>query len=390
MQFTTKDTKARATRLEETFEALPSPAGRRVEGRPDRALRTWNSFVTFVLSVVEWRRGTETAGDRSHVRTGQPAAKHGCPIDREIAASILAVGVFVVGAITVWRLAPPKPQAQRVTAPRQLAARPLQERGQAALRQAPQRQPPSRAPTTGPCPICRRRCATPRSTASCSPTATDASSSRPDRRLFDYFFSASGEEADEVILARIQAAIDASLPPRRGTGARVARPLCRVPRASPHPVRRRRGRSRSRPQGGRDPRAAAGCLRRREAAALFADDGERERFAVEAQRRLADASLSPAQRRDVLEDLEGAMPDSGAPNATPPWDRCAWRAMSRLRQAGGSPEEIARCARRASARRPPTASTISTAAGRLAATPRLLPRRACAIDADASLTPEQR
>lgn len=162
-------------------------------------------------------------------------------------------------------------------------------------------------------------------------------------RLFDYFLSASGEEPLETIEARITAEIEARLPPAAATDARelLARYL----------------RYREALRGLDEPRVAgSGDLARRlqwvrelrrehfgaaDAQALFGEEEELQRAAIDWLRVSRNLTLSDAERARQLEAIERALPE----NVRRAHDRAAapLRALQEeeeLRASGASEAEI--------------------------------------------------
>ena len=213
------------------------------------------------------------------------------------------------------------------------------------------------------------------------------------RRFFEYFFVASGEEDNDVIQGRIEAAITTRL-----NGAAQGAALELLDRYLAY---RERGRTLADGELASDDLTvrfeALRRLRRysfgeADAAALFADEDAAYAVAVAQRRIVADPALSADQRAAQLAMLEAQLPEAireSRAAVTAPL-RLA-RDEAALRAAGGSPEEIQALRERA---------VGSEAADRLAA---LDQRRTewqgrvdayreerAAIDRDASLSDEQR
>jgi lipase chaperone LimK len=161
------------------------------------------------------------------------------------------------------------------------------------------------------------------------------------RRFFEYFFVASGEEADERIRARIEAEIGAYL-----SGDPQRRALDLVDRYITY---RERGRALADTASSAELAERADALRRlredsfgaQEAAALFADEDAVYAVAVEQRRVAADPTLDDDERAERLAALEASLPDAvrDARAAVTAPLRLA-REEAALREAGGSPQEV--------------------------------------------------
>jgi lipase chaperone LimK len=127
-------------------------------------------------------------------------------------------------------------------------------------------------------------------------------------RLFDYYLSATGEESQSVLVARIEAAIQRSLGDRRA--AKQARDLL------DRYLAYRADAKRIAPAGD-DLKArleALSGLRRQhfgdKAPALFGDEEKAVTVAIEQRKVRADASLTPEQREQRLAQLEEQLPEA--------------------------------------------------------------------------------
>jgi lipase chaperone LimK len=161
------------------------------------------------------------------------------------------------------------------------------------------------------------------------------------RWFFDYFLSATGEEAPEQIRARIVSEIDKRLPP---TAAREAvdlldrylayRDRVRTLLASgaPDDVERRLAQLRD------IRRQAFGAA---DAAALFGDEEAVQALDIERRRVLSDATLSPDERERRLGDIEQQLPPAARQARADSATLIQLNEDERqLRGAGASPEDL--------------------------------------------------
>src|SRR5581483_9510560 len=176
--------------------------------------------------------------------------------------------------------------------------------------------------------------------------ATDASGrfvpTRDARRLFDYFFAASGEETDDRIAARIRAEIARRLPP---DAARDANAL--LDRYLAYRARARELAASGVADADLASRLATLKALRREtlgdqaAQAFFAEEEAADELAIERRRVAEDATLSPEERARRLAEIEqrAAAAGVGLPSeATRALD--LRDAEQRVRTQGGTREDV--------------------------------------------------
>jgi lipase chaperone LimK len=158
------------------------------------------------------------------------------------------------------------------------------------------------------------------------------------RRFFDYFLAATGEEPPEIIRARIEAALDARLPPRaaRQGKALLARYLAY-----------RDGARGLRTDGELEARLAAVRALRRDhlgpdaAAKLFASSDAADDAALARRRVLSETEPGSAERARGLADVEARLPETlraAEAEATAPL--AAMRGEEGLRAAGAGDAEV--------------------------------------------------
>jgi len=163
------------------------------------------------------------------------------------------------------------------------------------------------------------------------------------RRFFDYFLSTQGDEALDVIRARIVAAIEARVPPAAAKEAidLLDRYLAYLVRAQ--------AMSATGLDGGEDVQARLDTLWRvrREvlgdqiAEAFFGEEEEIARLSLDRRRILKDKGLSEEERRRELDALDRQLPES----ARAARDEAAapvrlWEDEQALRAKGATPDEI--------------------------------------------------
>jgi lipase chaperone LimK len=158
------------------------------------------------------------------------------------------------------------------------------------------------------------------------------------RRFFDYFLAATGEEPDAVIRARVEAAIDARLPPR---AARQARELfaryvgCRDGARALQPL----GDLAERIQAVRQLRAR--CLGADAAARMYATPDRADDVALARWRAVTETEPGGAERAERLGAIAAAMPEAArAVETATTAPLIALAHEQELRAAGAPPDEI--------------------------------------------------
>jgi lipase chaperone LimK len=167
--------------------------------------------------------------------------------------------------------------------------------------------------------------------------------------FFDYFLSASGEESDAAIRARIEAAIRERL-----DGPAAAEAIALLDKYLAY---REAARTMRVPPGTEDDPAARLAsvhkLRREQfgeeaASALFGDEELEGALAVERSRVMKDVSLSPEERAAKLQEIESRLPEEAQRARAEATKPLAQRAEEEAMRAGGATDEQIRQQRVAS------------------------------------------